>query len=138
MLPALRRIYLEPRMTVPQTDLFITQASLLAHALGVIALGVSGPAWFFVLSLCVYTTGMSLADSLFSYATFMLPAGENVAEVYAHLGLVSTITSLVAAPLWSTLFSFVLRSGTLPLGLPFWLCSGLFGAGVAGVIALKR
>ena len=138
MLPTLRRIYLEPRMTVPQIDLFITQASLLAHTLGVIALGVSGPVWLLMLSLCVYTSGLSLSDSLYSYATFMLPAGENVAEVYARLGLISAITSLVAAPFWSTLFSFVLRSGTLPLGLPFWLCSGLFGAGIAGVMALKR
>lgn len=138
MLPTLRRIYLEPRMTVPQMDLFITQASFLAYTVGVIALGVLGPAWFLVLSLCVYTGGLSLTDSLYSYAVFKLPAGENVAEVYARLGLISTITSLVAAPLWSILFSFVLRSGTLPLGLPFWLSSGLFAAGMAGVMVLKR
>lgn len=138
MLPTLRRIYLEPRMNVPQMDLFITQASLVAFALGVIGLGVSGPAWLLVLSLCVYTSGLSLSDSLYSYATFTLPAGENVAELYARLGLITTISSLVAAPLWSTFFSAVLKSGTLPLGLPFWLCSGLFGAGIAGVMVLKR
>ena len=138
MLPTLRRIYLEPRMSVPQMDLFITQASLLANTLGVIALGVSGPAWSFVLSLCVYTCGMGLADSLYSYGTFTLPDGENVAELYVRLGLLNTIASLVAGPLWSTLFSVVLRSGALPLGLPFWLSSGLFGAGIAGVAVLKR
>ena len=138
MLPTLRRFYLEPRMSVQQTDLFITQISLVANTLGVIGLGVSAPTWFFLLSLCVYTSGMGLADSLTSYGTFTLPAGETVAEFYVRTGLIVTIASLVAGPLWSALFGTVLRSGILPLGLPFWLCAGLFGAGIAGVARLKR
>lgn len=138
MVPTLRRIYLEPRMGVQQIDLLIMQGSLFANMLGVIALGVSAPAWFFVLSLCVYTSGILLPDSLYSYGTFTLPPGETVAELYVRLGLVSTVASMIAGPLWSTLFSIVLKSDALPLGLPFWLCAGLFGAGIAGVTALKR
>ena len=138
MVPTLRRIYLEPRMGVQQIDLLIMQGSLFANMLGVIALGVTGPAWFFVWSLCVYTSGILLPDSLYSYGTFTLPAGDTVAELYVRLGLVNTVASIVAGPLWSTLFSMVLRSDALPLGLPFWLCAILFGAGIAGVTVLKR
>ena len=138
ILPTVRRIYLEPRMSVQQIDLFITQMSLVTNTLGVIGIGISAPAWFFVLSLCVYTSGMGLADSLTSYGTFTLPAGEKVAEFYVRMGIISTIASLVAGPLWSALFSMILRGGVLPLGLPFWLCAGLFGAGIAGVTMLKR
>ena len=125
-------------MGVQQIDLFITQMSLVANTLGVIGLGLSAPAWFFVLSLCVYTSGMGLADSLTSYGTFTLPAGEKVAEFYVRTGLINTIASLVAGPLWSALFSFVLKGAVLPLGLPFWLCAGLFGAGIAGVSVLRH
>ncbi len=125
-------------MSVQQIDLFITQMSLIANTLGVIGLGISAPAWFFVLFLCVYTSGMGLADSLTSYGTFTLPPGETVAEFYVRKGLVTTVASLVAGPLWSALFSLVLSNGTLPLGLPFWLSAGLFGAGFAGVMVLKR
>ena len=138
MVPTLRRIYLEPRMNVQQIDLLIMQGSLFANMLGAIALGVSAPAWFFVLSLCVYTSGILLPDSLYSYGTFTLPPGETVAELYVRLGLVNTVASMVAGPLWSTLFSIVLRSDALPLGLPFWLCAILFGAGIACVTVLKR
>ncbi len=138
MLPTLRRVYLEPRMSVQQIDLFITQMSLIANTLGVIGLGMSAPAWFFLLFLCVYTSGMGLSDSLTSYGTLTLPAGETVAEFYVRTGLVNTVASLVAGPLWSASFNLVLRSGFLPLGLPFWVCASLFGAGFAGVMVLRR
>lgn len=80
MLPSLRQKYLEPRMSTQQIDLFITQASLVANTLGVIGLGMSAPAGFFIISLCVYTSGTGLADSLTAYGTVTLPAGENVSE----------------------------------------------------------
>ena len=136
-LPTYRQIYLEPRMCGQQIDLSVTQMSLVANTLGMIMLGVSAPAWFFVLALCVYTSGMGLADSLTSYGTFTLPAGDSVAELYVHMGLINTIASLVAGPLWSALFSTILGSGKVPLGLPFWLCAGFFAAGIAGVRVLK-
>ena len=138
MVPTLRRIYLEPRMNVQQIDLLIMQGSLFANMLGAIALCLYATAWFFVLSLCVYTSGILLPDSLYSYGTFTLPPGETVAELYVRLGLVNTVASMVAGPLWSTLFSIVLKSDALPLGLPFWLCAILFGAGIACVTVLKR
>ena len=84
---------------------------------------------------------MGLADSLTSYGVFTLPAegsSSNVAEFYIQTGLINTLASLIAGPLWSVLFRAALRGGVLPLGLPFWLCAGLFGAGIAGVVALKR
>ena len=138
MLPTLRRIYLQPRMTTPQIDLFITQSSLIANTLGVIGLGISAPAGFFILSLCVYTSGIGLSDSLTAYGTCTLPAGESVSELYVRIGLINTIAALVGAPLWWGVFSLVLRSVVLRLGLPFWMCAGVFGAGVGGVVALKR
>lgn len=81
ILPTLRRIYLEPRMSVEQIDLFITQASLVANTIGIIGLGMSAPAGFLVMSLCVYTSGTGLADSLTAYGTVTLPPGEQVAEI---------------------------------------------------------
>lgn len=138
ILPSLRQKCLEPRMSTQQIDLFITQASLVANMLGVIGLGISAPAGFFIISLCVYTSGTGLADSLTAYGTVTLPAGENVSEFYMRIGLINTIAALVGAPMWSALFSVVLKNGWLPLGLPFWLCAVLFGAGIGEVMALKR
>ena len=136
-LPTLRKLYLEPRMGIQQIDLFITQTSLLANIIGIIGLGFSAPAAFFVLSLCVYTSGTGLADSLTAYGTFSLPQGLAVADFYVRTGLIQTIAALLGAPLWSAGFSFVIRSGFLPLGLPFWICAGLYAAGIVGIRVLR-
>lgn len=138
VLPTLRKIYLEPRMNTQQIDLFITQVSLVANTIGVIGMGVSAPAGFFILSLCIYTSGTGLSDSLAAYGTITLPPGETISEFYVRTGLITTITALVGAPLWSTIFSIVVKSDALPLGLPFWLCAVLFGMGVIGVSGLKK
>ena len=141
-LPTLRRMFLEPRFVdrggASAIDLFITQSSLLANSIGMVGLGFSVSAPLFILVLCVYTSGTGLADSLTSYGTYTLPAEISIAEFYVRTGLVNTVAALIGGPFWSVLFNYVLRSPWLPLGTPFWLCAGLFGAGCAGVVALKR
>lgn len=137
-LPTLRKWYLEPCMSTLQVDLLITQVSLLANTIGVIGLGFSAPAAFFILALCMYTSGTGLADSLTAYGTFTLPPGEKVPEFYMRTGLINTIAAMIGAPLWSATFSLVLRSGFLPLGVPFWICAAFFGAGVGGAMALRK
>lgn len=106
--------------------------------IGVIGLGFSAPAAFFILSLCVYTSGTGLSDSLTAYGTFTLPPGEKVSEFYVRSGLIGTIAALIGAPLWSAVFSLTLRKGFLPLGLPFWMSAALFGAGAGGAMALNK
>lgn len=119
-------------------DLFITQASLIVNTVDIVGLGFSAGAPFFIITVCVYTFGTGLTDSLTAYGTHTLPAGETVAEFYVRTGLISTVAALVGAPFWSTAFAFVLHSGWIPMGSIFWLCAGLFAAGFAGVVALKR
>lgn len=137
-LPTVRKWYLEPRMSTLHIDLFITQVSLLTNTIGVIGLGFSAPAAFFILALCVYTSGTGLADSLTAYGTFTLPPGEKVSEFYMRTGIINTIAAMLGAPLWSAVFSLVLRSGLIPLGLSFWICAALFGTGLGGALALKK
>ena len=137
-LPTLRKRYLEPRTSTLQVDLLITQVSLLTNTIGVVGLGFPMPAVFFILALCVYTSGTGLADSLTAYGTFTLPPGEEVSEFYMRTGLINTIAAMIGAPLWSAVFTLVLRSGFLPLGLPFWMCAVLFGAGIGGAMALRK
>lgn len=140
-LPAFRKTYLEPHLSTPKIDLLITQASLAANLVGMVGLGFSGvftSASLFIASLCIYTSGIGLADSLTSYGTFSLAPGQTVADFYVRVGLINLIAGLTAAPLWSGLFSLVLRSKILPFGLPFWICAGLFGAGLGGVGALRK
>ena len=136
-LPTFRKVYLEPQMNTPQVDLFIVQAALVANMVGMIGLGFSSPAVFFILALCVYTAGNGLYDSLTAYGTLTLPPGEKVSEFYVRTGLINTLAALVGAPIWSWIFSVVLKSGYLPLGLPFWVCAALFGAGISGARVLR-
>ncbi|KAL8678516.1 MAG: hypothetical protein Q9186_005152 [Xanthomendoza sp. 1 TL-2023] len=136
-LPSLRRRYLEPRMSTEQVDLFITQMSLVANAIGMVCLGFSASAPFFILSLCLYTSGVGLADSLTSYGTSTLPAGEQIGDFYVRQGLINTLASMAGAPVWSGFFSLILKNLTLPLGSPFWTCALLFGAAASGVAVLK-
>ena len=140
-LPTFRKSFLEPRLSTPKIDLLITQASLAANLVGMVGLGFSGvfaSAGLFVASLCIYTSGIGLADSLTSYGTFSLAPGQTVADFYVRIGLISLVAGLTAAPLWSGLFSLVLQSKVLPFGLPFWISAGLFGAGLGGVGALRK
>ena len=140
-LPTFRKTYLEPRLSTPQIDFVITQVSLAANVIGMIGLGFAGvftSTGLFVSSLCVYTSGIGLNDSLTSYGTFSLTPGQTVADFYVRIGLVNLIAGLTAAPLWSGLFSFILRSKILPIGFPLWVCAGLFGAGLGGVGALRK
>ena len=125
-------------MSTSQIDLFIVQASLMTNMIGVTGPGPSAPTGFFILALCVYTSGTGLADSLTAYGTFTLPPGEKVPEFYVRTGLINTIAALIGAPLWSGVFSLVLQNRILPLGMPFWICAALFGTGVVGAVALKE
>ena len=141
-LPTVRNLYLEPwfegRGGSIAIDLFITQVSLVTNTIGIIGLGFSAGAPFFIFALCVYTSGTGLADSLISFGTHTLPEGESVADFYIRTGLVSAVAALIGGPLWSTVLSSVLRNDRAPLGTPFWLCAGLFGLGCAGVATLKK
>lgn len=137
-LPTIRKLCLESWMSIPQIDLLITQASLLTNLIGMVGLGFSATAGLFIASLCIFTSGTGLADSLTAYGTLSLPQGEQLTDFYLRIGLIQTIAALAGAPLWSGIFSLVLKSGILPFGLPFWLCAGLFGIGLGGASALKR
>lgn len=120
-------------------DLFITQISLIANTIGVIGLGFSSArVALFASSICVYTSGTGLADSLISFGTHTLGKGESVADFYIRTGLVNTVAALVGGPIWSAVMSSVIRSEKMPLGTPFWVCAGLFGLGCAGVATLTR
>lgn len=86
----------------------------------------------------VYTSSTGLADSLTAYGSFTLPPGEKVSKFYMRTGLINTIAAMIGAPLYSAVFSLVLKSRFLPLGLPFWMCAALFGAGGGGAMALRK
>ncbi|KAL8743194.1 MAG: hypothetical protein Q9190_004429 [Brigantiaea leucoxantha] len=138
-LPTLRTLYLEPRFQdSPLIDLLVIQASLIVHTIGMIGLGFSAaPALFFVIALCVYTSGVGLADSLTSYGTVTIPTSQTISDFYLRIGLVQTIAGLIAAPSWSTVFGFVL-STKLPLGMPMWISAALFACAFGGTTLLRR
>lgn len=127
-LPTVRRIYLEPRINDQQIDLLIVQASLFFNAIGAAGVGFPLATSFFVLTIYIYTTGIGVYDSLTTYGRCTLPDGEKMSEFFVRSGLVQTIAGLVAAPIWTTMFSVCLKSEVLPIGLPFWVSAGLFAA----------
>lgn len=140
-LPSFRKTYLEPHLSTPKIDLLITQVSLAIYVTGTVGLGFSGvfaSAGLFITCICIYASGIGLVDSLTSYGTFSLAPGQTVADFYTRQSLIYTFAGLAGAPLWSGLFSLILRSKVLPFGLPFWMCAGLFGAGLGGVGGLRR
>ena len=116
-LPTVRKLWLEPwycnRASKPSTaiDLFITKISLVANTVGIMGLLISTGAPLFILSLCIYTAGIGLPDSLTSYGTHTLPAGEAMATFYVRTGLIATVAGLIGAPLWSMGFRLVLQNG---------------------------
>ena len=140
-LPMLRRAFLEPFFDGKggslAIDLFVTKMSLVVCTIGAIGLGFSAGTPFLIISLCVYTSGIGLADSLISFGTHTLPDGETVADFYVRTGLVSAVAALIGGPLWSAAMNFDLRHEWIPLGTPFWLCATLFGIGCACMTTLR-
>lgn len=92
-------------------DLLIMKISVLANTFGILGLAISAGPPLFILSLCVYTTGIGLPDSLTAYGTNTLPAGEEVAEFYVRTGLIYTIAALIGGPFWSMAFRLALQNG---------------------------
>lgn len=137
-LPILRASFLEPRLSTLHTDLCIAGISLFAQSVGMISIGFSTPAPLFIIILCIYTSGIGLSDSMTGFGKMTLPAGERAADFFVRQGLINTIAGLIAAPLWSTVFSFCLKSDALPIGFPFWIGGALFGLGLASLTVLKR
>ncbi|KAL8654502.1 MAG: hypothetical protein Q9226_003410 [Calogaya cf. arnoldii] len=142
-LPFMRRHFLEPRFPegsggAVAIDLLITQTSLVVNTIGIVGLGFSsGGVTLFVVSLCVFTSGAGLADSLISFGTHTLDKGETVADFYVRTGLVNAVAALIGGPIWSVAMSYAIKSEWVPLGTPFWICAGLFGMGCAGVATLR-
>lgn len=133
-LPAGRTIYLEPRMNDQQVDLFIVKASLILNAIGMVGFGVPIPFPLLIAALLLYTSGNGLYDSLTTFGITSLPVDQKPGDFLVRIGLAQTISGLVAAPFWSTVFSLCLKSDSLSTGLPYWISAGLFG----GTIVLSQ
>ena len=101
-------------------------------------LGFPLPAPLFVTTLCVYTTGIGLPDSLASFGKLTLAEGSEPAAYFLRVGLVDSLSGLIGAPLWSAGFSFCLRTGKVGLGVPFWISGVLFAVGVVEMRRLER
>lgn len=124
-LPTIRKRYLEPRYANKASgssiavDLFIIKISLVANTVGIVGLVIPAGVFFFILWLCVYTSGVGLLDSLTSYGVYTLPPGADVAGFYVRTGFMNTIAALVGAPLWSWAFRLVVQNGWLSKTVEF-------------------
>ena len=152
-LPSVRRIFLEPHFKKDPSsiDLLIPTISLLLNALGIFTLALPLPssstllALSFIVSLCVYTSGIGVADSLTTYGIHTLPSTTStsaseitVTDFYTRTGLLATISALLGAPLWSALFSVMVGKGGAMMGVPFLVAGALFLCAMAGVGVLWR
>ncbi|KAL8897654.1 MAG: hypothetical protein Q9207_007104 [Kuettlingeria erythrocarpa] len=133
-LPVIRKIYLQPRLNDQQIDLFIVKASLSLNALGMAGFGIPISSPLFIAALLLYTSGNGLYDSLTTFGLTSLPVDQKPGDFLVRIGLAQTISGLVAAPFWSTVFSLCLKSDSLSTGLAYWISAGLFG----GTIVLSQ
>ena len=137
-LPAIRSRFLEPRLSTARIDLLITEASVAANFVGMIGLSFSYTPFVYIPSLCIYTTGHGLADSLTAYGTMTLPPGVSLGDFYVRSGLSQSLAGLAAAFTWSGLLGIVLTERTFSLGMPLRVCAGIFGLAWIGARALQR
>ena len=137
VLPTLRTLFLESHMTTVQVDLLITRASIAVSFLGMLGLGASTIPVTFILSLCLYTLGQGLVDSLTAYGTITLGPDQKLGEFYVRTCLVQTLAAITAAPIWSTTFAVVLKDKGLPLGMPFYFCAACFALSWLGARYLR-
>ena len=138
VLPTLRSRFLEPRMSAIAIDLLIIEASVAAGLFGMLGLGLSTTPFTFLLSLCIFTSGQGLLDSLTAYGAATLGPEQTLGDFYLRTGLVQTLAGLIAAPAWSTGFGSVVQGKTLPLGMPFLVVALLCGIAWIGARSLQR
>lgn len=137
-LPYLSRRLLKPMLgSTRRADLWVAKASLLLNISGALLIAVAPTKAFFIVSLTIYSIGVGLYESLKSFATGFFQK-EEITRLYVGISLVDTVGGLIAAPLWSGIFSFALSTDFLGPGLPFLLCSLSFLCAFIAVILLER
>ncbi|KAL8671124.1 MAG: hypothetical protein Q9168_004369 [Polycauliona sp. 1 TL-2023] len=127
IIPVVRKSYLEPTMKHQQIDMMLVEVSLLLNAIGVAGFGISSLPPLLIIALATYASGIGVYDSLTTVGITSLTGDQTAGDFLVRSILVTTLGGLVAAPLWSTLFSLCLKSDTLPTGLPYWISAAMFG-----------
>jgi len=64
--------------------------------------------------------------SVLTHASFEILDEAHTGRIYSAVGFVETIGSLIGAPLLSATWAMGINIGGFALGLPFWVCGGLY------------
>ncbi|KUJ06974.1 uncharacterized protein LY89DRAFT_726106 [Mollisia scopiformis] len=138
-LPYITHSLLKPRLgSSSSVDIFVTKASVLAHAVGVVLIGFAPSRVGFIFSMTIWTLGSGLGASLRSFCTGMMESREAIEEIYLGIGMMETLANIVSTASWSAAFSEVLEMKYWVMRLPFMVSSSLLVVVFACVWVLGR
>jgi hypothetical protein len=75
--------------------------------------------------------------SLLTYAAFEILDEEHTGRIYSVMGLFETLGSLVGVPLMSGTWALGIKIGGFGLGLPFFICAGMYFAATVIICCLR-
>jgi len=114
-------------LTVPQKDLYLARASLVAISLGWNGIGFASNVPAFVAASVVTAFGWGGTMLIRSFMTGLVRK-DDVAKLYTVISLIDTIALMLGGPFMAGLFERGLRMGEGMQGLPFWVLGGLYAA----------
>ncbi|EPE26904.1 MFS general substrate transporter [Glarea lozoyensis ATCC 20868] len=137
VLPAIST-YAFPGATAAFKDLTISRVSILLMIFGTLVLSVSPTPALMIIGLVIYTLGTGFVPVVRSLITSLAESHHasktsDVGRLYAIIGVMESIGSLLAGPGMAIAFRLGMKIGQAWLGLPFLVASALFGS-VAGVV----
>jgi len=92
------------------------------------------------LGLVFYSLGWGISVfnlSLLTHAAFEVLDEEHTGRIYSVMGLFETLGSLVGVPLMSGTWALGIKIGGFGLGLPFFICAGMYFAATTIVWCLR-
>ncbi|TVY40943.1 Efflux pump [Lachnellula subtilissima] len=131
ILPAITRYALSKLAGPAETDLMVARGSIVLMILGTLALSVSVTPALMIMGLIVYTLGTGFAPLVRSLVTSLVESHaeggpRDIARIYAVIGVMEGIGSLVAGPGMASAFRLGISLGESWLGLPFLVAAILF------------
>lgn len=117
--------------TSVHANFWAQKASIVLLCLGSLAIGLSFNIRLLIASLVVYSLGWGISVfnlSLLTHAAFEILDEEHTGRIYSVMGFFETIGSLVGVPLMAGTWALGIKIGGFGLGLPFFICAGLYAA----------
>jgi MFS family permease len=117
-------------------ELSVAKMSMLCGIIGSIILCFASTRILFFVAYIVISGSVGFLDAIRGYFRAQIRT-EDLGRLYSMVMMVSTLATIVSAPVWSAIYALGYEWGGMWVGLPFLVASGVMGLILLLVMGLK-